>query len=153
MTTEEKIAVRQVQRPQKEDVNTLVSWFLKSLDISEEDELEPELLKEIVGASFEGSGVTSRELNIMLETPRTTVIYHLNRFISSGLVVRRGRKYFLRATDMESTIEELQADMIREFNRMIEFAERFDKMIMGNAYGRGKERAKRRRRTLSALGK
>lgn len=139
MATGEKIAVRQIQKPQKENVDTLVSWFLKSLDISEnEDTLEPGMLKEIVVTSFEGIGITSRELNDKLETPRTTVIYHLNRFISSGLIVRRGRKYFLRATDMESTIEEMQADMAREFGRMMEIAEKFDQMMMGDIYGRRK---------------
>ncbi|MDE1761759.1 MAG: helix-turn-helix transcriptional regulator [Candidatus Micrarchaeota archaeon] len=145
MAAEEKIVVRQVQRPQREDVDTLVSWFLKSFDLSE-DELEPGMLKEIASASFVGSGVTSKELNDKLDTPRTTVIYHLNRFISSGLVVRKGRKYFLRATDMETTIEELQADMLREFNRMIEFAEKFDQMMMGDIYGRGKERKRSARK-------
>ncbi|MDE1825936.1 MAG: helix-turn-helix transcriptional regulator [Candidatus Micrarchaeota archaeon] len=141
MANEEKIVVRQVQKPQKENVDTLVSWFLKSLDLSEKDDsLEPEMLKEIVGANREGSGITSLELHARLETPRTTVIYHLNRFISSGLVVRRGRKYFLRATDMESTFEEMQADMMREFNRMMEFAEKFDQMIVGDIHGRKQER-------------
>ncbi|MGI0141266.1 MAG: hypothetical protein ACREBF_01275 [Candidatus Micrarchaeales archaeon] len=139
MAAEEKIVVRQVQRPQKENVDTFVSWFLKSLDLSEnENALEPGMLKEIVSASFVGIGVTSKELNSKLDTPRTTVIYHLNRFISSGLVVRKGRKYFLRATDMESTIEEMQADMTREFGRMMQIAEKFDQMIMGDLYGRGK---------------
>ncbi|MDE1855836.1 MAG: helix-turn-helix transcriptional regulator [Candidatus Micrarchaeota archaeon] len=145
MATEEKIVVRQIQKPQKENVDTLVSWFLRSFDLSDQDELEPDMLKEIVGASFIGTGVTSKELNRRLETPRTTVIYHLNRFIASGLVVRKGRKYFLRATDMETTIEELQADMMREFNRMMEFAEKFDQMIMGDIYGRRKETRKGRK--------
>jgi len=147
MATGEKIAVRQVQKPQKENVDTLVSWFLKSLDISEnEDTLEPGMLKEIVVTSFEGIGITSRELNDKLETPRTTVIYHLNRFISSGLIVRRGRKYFLRATDMESTIEEMQADMEREFGRMMEIAEKFDQMMMGDIHGRrGQKRITKRK--------
>ena len=146
MANEEKIVVRQIQRPQKENVDTLVSWFLKSFDLAEEKNVfEPELLKEIIEANFVGSGITSRELNIKLDTPRTTVIYHLNRFINSGLVVRSGRKYFLRATDMESTIEELQADMDREFNRMMEFAEKFDQMIMGDIHGRrkGQKRARK----------
>ncbi|MDE1846251.1 MAG: hypothetical protein KGH53_03160 [Candidatus Micrarchaeota archaeon] len=139
MVAEEKIVVRQVQKPKKENVDTLVSWFLKSLDLSEENSLEPELLKKIVAANFEGSGITSMELHVRLETPRTTVIYHLNRFINSGLVVRKGRKYFLRATDMESTFEEMQADMVREFGRMMEFAEKFDQMMIGDVNGRKQE--------------
>lgn len=145
MAAEEKIVVRQVQKPQKENVDTLVSWFLKSLDLSEDSELEPELLKEIVGANFEGSGITSLELHIRLDTPRTTVIYHLNRFINSGLVVRKGRKYFLRATDMESTFEELQADMMREFGRMMQIAEKFDQMMIGDVNGRKQEPRKLKR--------
>lgn len=141
MIADEKIVVRQIQKPQKEDVDSLVTWFLKSLDLSEkEDELEPELLKSIAEANFEGSGITSLELHARLETPRTTVIYHLNRFISSGLVVRKGRKYFLRATDMESTFEEMQADMVREFNRMMEIAEKFDQMMMGDLHGKREQR-------------
>lgn len=141
MVADEKIVVRQIQKPQKEDVDSLVTWFLKSLDLSEkEDELEPELLKSIAEANFEGSGITSLELHARLETPRTTVIYHLNRFISSGLVVRKGRKYFLRATDMESTFEEMQADMVREFNRMMEIAEKFDQMMMGDLHGKREQR-------------
>lgn len=140
MPGEEKIVVRQIQKPKTQDVDTLVSWFLKSLDLSEkEDALEPEMLKNIVEANFEGIGITSMELHARLETPRTTVIYHLNRFISSGLVVRKGRKYFLRATDMESTFEEMQADMVREFNRMMEIAEKFDQMMIGDIHGRKQE--------------
>ena len=141
MANEEKIVVRQIQKPQKENVDTLVSWFLESLDLSEKDDsMEPEMLKEIIGANFEGSGITSMELHVRLDAPRTTVIYHLNRFINSGLVVRKGRKYFLRATDMESTFEEMQADMMREFNRIMEFAEKFDQMMIGDIHGRKQER-------------
>ena len=87
------------------------------------------LFKEIVSSSVSGEGITSKELNDKLEIPRTTVIYHLNRFIGSGLVVRKGCKYQLRSNDMKDTIEELQSDMLHEFNKTLEFAERFDKIL------------------------
>jgi predicted transcriptional regulator len=147
MPTEEKIVIRSLNRPEKESVDSLVAWFCKVFDLSEkEHSIEPTLLKAVINGSASGAGVTSKELNRRLDVPRTTVIYHLNRFISSGLILRRGRKYFLRSRDLESTIEELQADMLREFDRMIEFAERFDKIIMSDVYGRGEKRIKRAER-------
>ncbi|MEM0124195.1 MAG: hypothetical protein QXF41_01455, partial [Candidatus Micrarchaeaceae archaeon] len=65
---------------------------------------------------------------------------HINRLISIGLATRRGRRYLLREADMESTIEAMQADIIREFERMLEFASRLDKILIGGDYGRREER-------------
>ena len=141
MVTEERISIRPISKPAKESVDTLVSWFCESLDLSDKDDLEPTMLKEIIDRSIKGSGVTSMELKISLDTPRTTVIYHLNRFIDSGIVVRKGRKYYLRSSDMASTLEELQADMQREFVRMIEFAQKMDAMFESDVYAR--KRAKK----------
>ncbi len=135
MVAEERIAIKQVGRPAKQDVDALVSWFCESLDLSDRDSLEPRILKEIINNSMSGAGITSKELNESLETPRTTVIYHLNRFIYSGIVIRKGRKYYLRSTDMASTLEELQADMEREFMRLIEFAQKMDALFESDIYG------------------
>jgi predicted transcriptional regulator len=144
MATEEKLVIKPVGRPQKEDADTLVSWFLQAFDLSDEKKgLEPFMLKEIINGSRKGDGVTSKELNSKLEAPRTTVIYHLNRFIYSGLVVRKGRKYYLRSEDMESTLEELQADMMREFQRMMAMAEKLDDILEEDTHGRRKERRRR----------
>jgi len=141
MVTEERIAIKQVNKPTKDGVDALVLWFCESLDLSDKDNLEPTMLKEIINTSMKGNGVTSMELKVMLDTPRTTVIYHLNRFINSGIVVRKGRKYCLRSIDMASTLEELQGDMEREFGRLIEFAEKMDVMFESDVYGR--KRAKK----------
>lgn len=143
MPSEEKMVIRQVNRPQKEDVDTLVSWFLQAFDLTgEKESLEPVMLKEIIDKSIKGSGVTSKELNSKLDTPRTTVIYHLNRFIYSGLVVRKGRRYYLRSIDMESTLEEMQADMTREFQRLMSMAEKLDGIFEEELHGRRGEKRK-----------
>lgn len=143
MGNEEKIVVRSLNKPTKQNTDELIVWFLKSFGLAESaEDFEPSLLKEIFNASISGTGVTSKELTADLETPRTTVIYHLNRFIGSGLIVRKGTRYFLRSEDMESTIEELQSDMFREFNRMLEFAEELDKMMISGGNDRGKEKRK-----------
>jgi predicted transcriptional regulator len=89
--------------------------------------------------SIHGEGVTSKSLNQKLDVPRSTVIYHLNQFIYSGLVVRKGRRYYLRSDDMTSTLQEMQADMMREFSRMMELAAKFDEIVEEDTHGRKRD--------------
>ena len=132
----ERISIKQVMKPNTTDPEALISWFCETFDLSGSTEkVEPEMLSEIVNASFKGNGVSSKELNKKLKTPRTTVIYHLNRFISCGLVVRKGTRYYLRSADMESTIEELRAEMLNEFRRMMKLAEALDAMFLDDFDG------------------
>ena len=98
------------------------------------------MFKELVENSMKGTGTTSKELNKELDLPRSTVIYHLNRFMSSGLVVRKGTRYYLRASDFETTIQELQSEMLMEFNRMMQFASKLDEIMEDEINGRRKKR-------------
>ncbi len=144
MPREEKIVIRTKAKPAKENVDELTDWFCQVFDLAtRENQPEPELFKDIVSKSIAGDGVTSKELFKEFDIPRSTVIYHLNRFIATGLVIRKGRKYQLRAEDMESTIRELQSDMINEFNRLLQFAEKLDEE-MREVHVRGKEKREKR---------
>ena len=141
MSSIERIVIRQVSRPDKENVKEIIEWFCEVFDLSDKgNELEPALLREIVSNSMKGDGVTSKDLTKDLAMPRSTVIYHLNRFIYTGLVIRKGRRYYLRSEDLASTIEEIQADMFREFGRMINLAQRMAEMIEVRGQGRRKEK-------------
>jgi hypothetical protein len=57
-------------------------------------------------------------------------------------VIRRGRRYYLRSEDMKSTLQELQADMIREFQRMMYMAQKLDGILEDETYAR-RRRAKK----------
>ncbi len=141
MTSGERIVLKAVNKPSKTDLKDLADWFCKVFDLNSRDDwLEPAIFREIVSNNMSGKGVTSKSLNKKLDVPRTTVIYHLNRFIYSGLVIRRGTRYYLRSEDMKSTLEELQADMEREFGRLMEFAEKMDEMFESDVYGRRRQK-------------
>jgi predicted transcriptional regulator len=140
MSNAEKIVIRTVNKPGKEDAKTLTDWFLTSFDLSSKgDEQEQAMFREIVSNSLKGTGTTSKALNEEFNLPLSTVIYHLNKFISSGLVIRKGRRYFLRANDFETTIQELQAEMLTEFNRMMQFASKLDEIFEEEIHGRRKK--------------
>ncbi len=139
--TSSKIVLKIVNKPGQDTARALTDWFLESFDLSGKDDLlEQAMFKELVGNSLKGTGTTSKELNKELDLPRSTVIYHLNRFIGSGLVVRKGRRYYLRAEDFESTIQELQGEMLMEFSRMMQFASKLDAIMEDEINGRRKRR-------------
>lgn len=146
MKKSEKLVIKTVNRPPKENAAELWEWFCEVFDLgSRGNAFEPDILREIAGKSILGDGITSKDLNKKLDVPRSTVIYHLNRFIYSGLVVRRGRRYYLRSGDLESTIEDMQSDIQREFNRMIEFAQQLDQVMESDLNARRQKGRKERK--------
>ncbi|MDE1854965.1 MAG: winged helix-turn-helix transcriptional regulator [Candidatus Micrarchaeota archaeon] len=139
MPKSEKIVIKTVSRPSDENAQSLTNWFFESFDLSGKgDTPERKMFSTIVNNSLKGVGTTSKELSRGLKLPLSTVIYNLNKFIDSGLVVRKGREYYLRASDFESTIQEIQAEMITEFNRMMQFASKLDELFEREIYGTGR---------------
>ncbi|EQD48545.1 hypothetical protein B1A_14003, partial [mine drainage metagenome] len=112
--------------------DALISWFCEVLGLSgsgESKSIESEILKRFLVAASKDMGVSSSEINLGKDVPRSTVIYHLNRLVESGLVVKRGRKYYMRAQALSTSIEEIEYDIDREFQRMLDMAREFDRLF------------------------
>ncbi len=135
----EKIVIRAVSKPDEGNPQAITDWFLESFNLSGKDDTpERKMFGTIVNNSLQGIGTTSKGLSTELKQPLSTVIYNLNKFIDSGLVVRKGREYFLRGSDFQSTIQEIQAEMFAEFNRMMQFASKLDELFESEVYGTGR---------------
>ncbi|HVC58085.1 MAG TPA: winged helix-turn-helix domain-containing protein [Candidatus Acidoferrales bacterium] len=126
-----RIVIRFVERPDTKDSEAMIKWFCNVLGLSDDEgeSIEEQMLKEFADAAYNNEGLSSSE--IKLETPmaRSTVIYHLNRFMDTGLVVKRGRKYYLRASEMSKAIEEIEYDIEKEMKRMLDTAREFDRLM------------------------
>lgn len=148
----EQIVIRFIEKPDLNDAESIIRWFCNVFGLSSvdaENPVEEQILKSFVEAAREGKGMSSSELELERKIARTTVIYHLNRFIDAGLVVKKGRKYYLRASEMERAIQEIGYDLEREMKRLLDTARQFDMMLHGNmiatkSRGMGRERAQRR---------
>ncbi len=92
-------------------------------------DVEGQILINFIYAAKEGRGISSTELKIEPKIPQSTLIYHLNRFMDLGMIVRRGHRYYLRANDMSKVIEEINYDIDREFMKMLNVAKEFDRLI------------------------
>ncbi len=126
-----KIAIRALERPDANDPETLLKWFCASfgLSVNENGGIEEKILKELFYSAKANEGISSSELNLGTDLSRSTVIYHLNRFIEMGIAVKKGRKYYLRANEMSKVIEELEYDIEREMQRMLDVAKEFDSLM------------------------
>ncbi len=128
----QRIEIRVIERPDDDDPEKMLRWFVAVLGLASDQKsgIEEQILKDFAYAAKEGiDGLSSSELRFDKEVPRSTVIYHLNRFIDSGVLVKKGRKYHLRANEMEKVVQELEYDIEREMRRMLDTAKEFDRLF------------------------
>ncbi len=129
----ERISIRVVGVPDKKTTQQLIKWFCMAFGLENESSadqgIEEELLGKFIAAAYSDKGISSSEIKLKNKIARSTVIYHLNRMMEAGLIVKRGRQYYLRATDMYRSIEEIEYDLEREMMRMLDTAKEFDRLM------------------------
>ena len=131
----QQIMIRFIEKPDQNDAEGIIRWFCDVFGLSspeDENPVEEQILKSFVEAARDGKGLSSSELDLETKLARSTVIYHLNRFRDAGLIVKRGRKYYLRAGKMENVIQEVGYDLERELRGLIDASKRLDMMLHGN---------------------
>ncbi len=138
-----KIVIQFTEMPDSDDPKSMIRWFCIAFGLcgAEGGGIEEKILGRFTDAAWKGNGITSSELGEGIDLSRSTVIYHLNRFIDSGLVVKRGRRYYLRASEMHKAIEEIEYDIEREMKRMMDIAMEFDRITGMRARRTGKRGA------------
>ncbi|MCL4404428.1 helix-turn-helix domain-containing protein [Candidatus Marsarchaeota archaeon] len=129
-----RIVIRTVDRVSNKTPSEFVKWLCEALGLAEGDSegkaIDQQILEKLIVASRLNTGITSSEIGKKEGLARSTVIYHLNRLIGSGLVVKKGRVYYLRAMDVASTLKEMEYDIDREMSRIQDAAKEFDRMLL-----------------------
>jgi predicted transcriptional regulator len=74
-------------------------------------------------------GVTSDEIANALNLTRGAIVYHLNNFISAGLIVREKNQYRLRSHCLQKSIDDIKNDAQRIFNEMMKIAREIDEEL------------------------
>jgi predicted transcriptional regulator len=129
----DRIIIKFIEKPDFGDSEKMLKWFCDVFGLSGSNEgfnsIEEQILKNFAEAAYQNRGLSSSELKLDTDLARSTVIYHLNRFMDVGLLVKRGRKYYLRASEMQKAIEEIEYDINREMKRMLDTAKEFDRLM------------------------
>jgi len=109
-----RILIIEIEQPVEQKLEKEINWICYSLGLADKgDRLATSIFSELVLAAKRREGISSREITEKENVTQAAVVYHLNNFIRSGVVVRRGRIYYLRATSLDRTIEEIEHDMVR----------------------------------------
>ena len=119
-----QIVIRYISLPAAEDnENSEIDYIYQCLGLGDErDNVGLLVFRTLVRASMHGTGISSKDLMQLSEVSQAAVIYHLNLFQRSGLVLKDGRNYYLRAPTLEQTLEEMQNDVSRRFDNLKEIA-------------------------------
>lgn len=107
-----------------------IAWICKALGFADDEkDLATFIFKSILSASKNGEGITSKEIADHTRVTQAAIIYHLNLFIRTGLVVKMGRLYRLRAPTLDESFEELQYDLMNRIGKMRNIAQRIDGQV------------------------
>jgi orotate phosphoribosyltransferase-like protein len=83
------------------------------------------IFKALLESAVQNNGLTSDELAEKLNLTRGTMIHHLNKMMKSVGHFPWG-KFKLREKSLKSTVEEIQRDINRLFENVIEVSENVD---------------------------
>ncbi len=120
-----------LNRPEEEStLDGEIAWICKALGFADdENDLATFIFKSIIYASKTGDGITSKEIADKTRVTQAAIIYHLNLFIRTGLVIKQGRFYMLRARTLDESFEELQFDLMNRLQKMRSVSQRIDDQI------------------------
>jgi len=126
-----KILLQDIRPPTKASEDDDIEWICQSLSLftkKDTDKSAYKVFRILIKGSLEGEPKTSTEIAEELDLTRGTVLFHMKKFSNSGLVARApGRRYILRESSLEETIENMMRDSERIFERMRKVAAEIDK--------------------------
>lgn len=125
-----RLVIRRVEPPFSNTIEKELDWICQSFGFFEpidKEKTAAAVFREIVSATEKGLALTSTAIAEQVGMSRGSVINHLNNLQRSGLITKNGRYYSSRSRSMYRTIEEIEEDIDRIFDRMKQRAREIDK--------------------------
>lgn len=127
----QKITLIDVKTPPGQNVEDWIVWLCKCLDIDpKKNKLAFDIFLHLLDASRKNKGVRTIDITRERNVTQAAVVYHMNLFMHSGLIVKRGREYFMRGGSLKKAINEMEIDMLRRMRILREMAEKIDEVLM-----------------------
>ncbi len=125
----QQITIRRIERPAKKGLDGDLEVFCRALGMpTDEQSVARDIFREILQKEGKGKqgGIRSIIISRKMRVTRGGAVYHLNKLMESGLIVRRGRAYELRAQSLRETVDEMEDDMRRMFKMVKRMAAEID---------------------------
>ena len=118
-----------IPKPRSSDVNIELQWLGNSLGLFNDRDKDKSCFRifiTLIKAAKHERNLSSDQIAEHLNLSRGTVVHHVNKLMSSGLVLRERQGYVLRINKMESLVSELQRDMERMCSNLRTVAKEVD---------------------------
>ncbi|MFH1750610.1 MAG: hypothetical protein ABH863_02940 [Candidatus Micrarchaeota archaeon] len=126
----QQVIIKRIDRPPRRNLEQELDWFCRVFGISEQrDELGAAILREILRHESKGSGTRSISISRKMRVTRGGAVYHLNKLMATGLIVRKGRDYVLRGENLSDSVEEVEEDVRRVFKSIRRMALEIDREL------------------------
>ena len=128
ITRFKRLTIVKVRIPD-ENLNSEVQWFSESFGLFSQRDKDESCFRLFIALLQAKRPMSSNELAYKLNLSRATVIHHLNKLISCGLIIIEGNKYILREKNLELSLKRIKEDLISTFEEMEAEAKRIDKKL------------------------
>ena len=123
-----KITIIKVKTPQ-DSINDEIQWISRSLGLFSHRDKDRSCFRLFLEILRSKRPLSSDELAYRLNLTRGTVVHHLSKLISAGLVIVNDNKYSLRAKNLENTLKKMKADVLSAYEEIEEVAKEIDKKL------------------------
>ena len=127
-----KITIIRSTRPEKKDINQELQWFggtLGLFNLRDKDKSCFRIFITLLKGLKENQKLTSDEIAIRTRLTRGTVVHHLNKLMSSGIVVKEHNRYILRMDNLEEMVEHIKRDADEAWDKLREVARDIDEKL------------------------
>ena len=129
MRSFQRITIVKIRKPKAKVVNEDLQWFCSSLGLFSLRDKNSSCFRifiELLKAARHERPISSDEIAARLGLTRGTVVHHLNKLISSGLIIAEANSYVLRVSSLEELVELVKKDTLDVFEQLRSVAQELD---------------------------
>ena len=127
-----RITIIRSSRPEKKDINKELQWFggtLGLFSLRDKDKSCFRVFITLLQGLKQDKKLTSNEIAMRTGLTRGTVVHHLNKLMSSGIVVSEHNEYSLRMDNLEKMVEHIKRDADDAWEKLREVAKDIDEKL------------------------
>ncbi len=124
-----KITIVSMKKPQEDSINEELQWFGASLGlfgVRDKDKSCFRIFVELIKASKQDLLLTSDEMADRTGLTRGTVVHHLNKLMSSGIVTSEKGGYQLKVDNLGQLTDVVKENVDRAFVNLKSIAKNLD---------------------------
>ena len=127
-----RITIIQTKSPRQSNINEELQWLGGSLGLfnpRDKDKSCFRIFIALVQDLKKGGGYSSDELASKLTLTRGTVVHHLNKLLSAGIVISERNKYYLSVDSLEQLVDIVKENLVKTCDKIKKVASNIDKKL------------------------